>query len=164
MVYENSTKSVILDQTIFKPFLVDFGTLWSFLFIQEPETEKNVRIWIELWEWLWPFTKGNWKVTQKLVLSARNQKLNIATQIFPLTMYPIVLECFASLTWRNLLSYLCEKKKKIFLFIVFENHHKCLIHGKKYWIEIYKIQATQICIRWLTLISDFHPKNLDFDS
>ena len=63
---------------------------------------------------LWPFTKGNWKVTQKLVLSARNQKLNIATQIFPLTMYPIVLQCFASLTWRNLLSYLCERKKKSF--------------------------------------------------
>ena len=50
------------------------------------------------WNGLWPFTIGWLKVNYSIV--GQNQKLNIA-QIFPLTMYPIVWQCFASLTLRN---------------------------------------------------------------
>ena len=104
------------------------------------------------------------KVTQKLVLSASKSKAQYSDTNISVDNVPHCVRVFrfAYLTKFALLSL--RKEKKIFLFIGVENHQKCLIHGKKYWIEIYKIQATQICIRWLTLISDFHPKNLDFDS
>ena len=113
---ENSTKKSHLSPNHFQTI---FGWFWYTmkLFIH---TRAGNRIFCQNLNWNVRMVlqcdhllKVSEKVTQKLVLSARNQKLNIATQIFPLTMYPIVLECFASLTWRNLLSYLCEKKKNL---------------------------------------------------
>ena len=124
-----------------------FVHCWAFYSYNSRKQEKKV-----VWSWIemlrmvlvWPFTKGYWKSHQKLVFVGGNQKLNIA-QIFPLTMYPIVLQCFASLTWRNLLSYLCEQKKKIFfLSMVFENHHKCIIcRETKSWILAPKSEISQ---------------------
>ena len=167
MVYENSTK-----KSHFRPnhFQTIFGWFWYTmkLFIH---TRAGNRIFCQNLNWNVRMVlqcdhllKVSEKVTQKLVLSASKSKAQYSDTNISVDNVPHCVRVFrfAYLTKFALLSL--RKEKKIFLFIGVENHQKCLIHGKKYWIEIYKIQATQICIRWLTLISDFHPKNLDFDS